>query len=219
MQYKQKIEKLVEELSIQDDTRILWSEIGAPADIALLEKAERLFAKGLKSELLQFYREMNGLQIIWEDNKSDKNIAAYDPLLFLRWNVKYKAVINFLPLQIIIDPAVWKDTVWFEDDVKTAVDFLGDQTSNDLIRKKLMPFDLFSVDMSMAVYAGKVQDHVLLLEDYHIDYSDSLITSFNDYLEFLILSGGLVSARFKVFNGINGHRQPILNFDKLKTRL
>ena len=149
----------------------------------------------------------------------NQDVTTMKPLIFLKTNIKFDGVINFLPLEIAFEKEIWKDTIWFENDSAKNVQFLGDQTSNDFIKKKLIPLDFFSVDMSVAIYIKPELEYCLLLQDYHIDYEDSRITVFEEYLNFIIAIEGDSAARYKAFNQINGHKNSVLNSPQLLKQL
>mgnify|MGYP001792907532 CR=1 FL=1 len=128
-------------------------------------------------------------------------------MLFLNKEISFDGVINLLPLEILLSKDTWKNTVWFENDKNTQLDFLGEPTSISEIRKNILPFDFFSVDMSMAIYPNKSNNYVFLLQDYHIDYTNSLITYFDVYISFILKTKGLVKSRYEKFNALNGYKK------------
>lgn len=213
--YKAIFEKVIDEIKEDKKIKFLHTNFADPATPDLLEKASMLFSKGHESDIIKFYSEMNGLQVIWNYEEGVSKEICINPLSFLSKEILFDGVINFLPLEIFLNQDTWKNTIWFENDKYTEVDFLGELISIAKIRKKILPFDFFSTDMSMAIYTTKIDDYVFLLQDYHIDYTNSLITYFDDYINFIQKTKGLVKSRYNMFNVLNGYRKPFIKKDQL----
>ncbi len=208
--YKEKFENMIEVLNKDKKIKFLHINFGVPAPTNLLEKASESLSNDLEGDIIKFYSEMNGLQIIWNYDGRINNETEFKPLLFLNKEIQFDGVVNFLPLEILLNQTTWKGTIWFEDDKEIETNFLGEEVSVQMIRKKLLPFDLFSTDMSMAIYSNSKNDYVLLLQDYHIDYTNSLITFFDDYINMILKTKGLVKSRYEIFNALNGYRKPVI---------
>lgn len=217
--YKEKFENMIEVMNKDKKIKFLHINFGAPAPTNLLEKAGESLSNDRESDIIKFYSEMNGLQIIWNYEDKINNETEFKPLLFLNKEIQFDGVINFLPLEIFLNQLTWKGTVWFEDDKDIDANFLGEEVSIKMIRKKLLPFDLFSTDMSMALFSNSTNDYVLLLQDYHIDYTNSLIAYFDDYVALILKTKGLVKSRFEIFNALNGYRKPVIKAAQLIQKL
>jgi hypothetical protein len=217
--YKEKFENMIEVINKDRKIKLLHINFGPPASKFILEKASEFFFNGLESKIIEFYSEINGLQIFWNYEDRINNETEFLPLLFLNKELKFDGVINFLPMEIFLHQHTWKGTVWFEDDKDIYTKFLGEEISIKIIRKKLLPFDLFSTDMSMAFFSNTINNYVLLLQDYHVDYTNSLITYFDDYISLVLKTNGLVKSRFRIFNALNGYRMPVEKAEQLIRKL
>lgn len=208
MDYRKRFEDLADRIRGDSARVLLYASFGPPADPAVLEAARDRHFGGRDSAVLAFHAAMDGVSLYWNDAGRPEPDREYPPLLLLRKDLRFDGVINILPLATALDPATWKGTVWFENDSQAPAEFLGATLPKAALRRHLFPFDLFSTDMSMALYLGTDPERVLLLQDYHVAYGDSRVTDFATYLEFLLASEGRTAARLRAFNALNGHRLP-----------
>jgi hypothetical protein len=217
--FLENLEMIVGEITNSTDFEVLYFKVNKPAPNSVIDLTREKFFSGNDNSLLEFYRICNGLQLIWS-LKGDTNVNInFFPLLFLHRAVKFQGVINLLPVEIAFNSEQWKDTVWFEDDSERVLYFIDGEWANNVIKKKLIPVDYFSVDMSMAVYPAANKNFILLLKDYHIDYDNSYLTFWEDYLDFIIRTKGEVKKRYKAFNKLSGFKNPPLNYNQLLENL
>jgi hypothetical protein len=215
----EKLHLVADEVQKAGNKKLLHFDLAPPAPPALVEEVREKHFSGRDNALLDVYRQCNGFQLIWDRVEKDPPDVDFHPMIFRKRNLKFEGVINFLPLEIAFDEAQWKDVVWFDNDSERALEFGGINSTNRIIKKSLFPVDFFSVDMSVACFNGKDNCYMVLLQDYHIGYTDSMLVLCEDYLSFLLETQGLVSARYKVLNQLDGYRQPALGIDGLLQRI
>lgn len=216
--YRNRFTAMAEGIGKDAARELLQASFGSPGRPAAVAALRQRYNLGEDSAFSRIYAEMDGVQILWNQRNrpgAAQAPAAPMPLLFLKRKVAFDGVINLLPLEVLLDTGVWKGTLWFDEDPATRTTFLGEETDEASVRKRLLPFDLFSVSMSMAAAFSAGKEFVLLLQDYHLDWRDSRLASFSDYLEFLLAAEGRVQARSKTFNTLNGHSKPVLAADQL----
>lgn len=216
--YRNRLAAMAEGIAGDAARDLLQARIGSPGGPAALAALRQRYGLGEDSTFARIYAEMDGVQILWNRHDRPGTVPAPadpSPLVFLRRNIAFDGVINLLPLEVLLDAGVWKGTLWFDEDPADRTSFLGEETDEAAVRKRLLPFDLFSVSMSMAAAFSGGREYVLLLQDYHLDWRDSRLASFADYLDFLLATEGRVQARSKTFNTLNGHGKPVLAADQL----
>lgn len=167
MNWLSRFSNLVNEIGQNSNTELLSFQTFSPIQETQLLSLEEKYNITFPKQVLNFYKQTNGLQLSWvlednEDFSQEKNVLPKDilPWDIFEKNINFEdGVIMLLPLEIALEKKV---------------------------------FDAFSHYHQMIFSLENF--HLTVSEDDHFS-NDFLTTDFESYLEFLIASKGLVSRR------------------------
>lgn len=202
---------MVEELREHPKVVVLHYHIFPPATDEQIALVENKLGITLDESITSFYKQSNGLQLIWvfkSNEKFDESIhfPNDEHLDFHRQYEDYHTEDGTVMIQPIESAFLrdWKDVVYFDDmnkevpnDRNEEAEFLlGKIYSIYDFHQKIQPFDCFSKYSDMAFFLnGSGNPAVLLGDDHHNVYTDSKITDFESYMEFIIANKGLGERR------------------------
>lgn len=217
--YLERFNRLVVELERHAKVEILTYHSFPPVRVQDIEKIEKQLGFKIDQAIKQFYQETNGLQLRWilrsnEDFK--ENVHKFSEAV-LDWDyatVEYRpedGCILFLPIEKVFDtdseyikPNV-SEVVLIEDASYTLTDFY----------KKIKPFDQFSHYCNMAFFINKKgQQQVLMGDEQHLCYTDSRLSNFESYLEFLLATKGVCQKRKQFYGHYQGYSLALLETPK-----
>jgi uncharacterized protein YjbI with pentapeptide repeats len=221
MSYLARFHQLAEELKAHPKVRLLAYHSFPAVDPTKVSKAEQLLGQPLDRKIKEFYRETNGLQLRWifENNEDlDERVHQWKTKAE-HWNYAKDAfraedgVIFILPFE-----AVFIDPIDHGLDIlggQEEIEFMNDRQDLLAFYQKIRPFDAFSSYCNMAFYMDGTAKPPLLMGDEHCsNYTDSRLTDFESYLEFLLATKGLCRKRKSFYGQYQGHELAALLTDE-----
>lgn len=222
MSYLKRFKEMVEEISKDETFEIVEFKIMPPISKIDLKKIEYTIGAAFSASIRSFYLETNGLHLRWRINpllnreltKQLKKKSSDYSIVIAETEYDAFTRINLLPLYESIIKRDWKESRG-EDSVN--ISFNGQNYKYADFRKKIKPFDLFSLENCMAFFIepGNGEPLIMMLTDFYTEWSNSRLTNFESYLEFLLSTRGIVEAREKIFADLNGNLKKPLVGDKL----
>jgi hypothetical protein len=184
----------------------------------------------LDESIVQFYKEFGGFQLQWihrenprfEENHSVvNNNQKLEDTYHLEDYYVNDGSIFIQPIHRIFFTDGFDEMYRFasESDKARAIkmytemkeDFAGKSMSVLDFMRNTKTFDLFSKNLDMAFYIdGTSNPPVVLGQDHQACYTDSRITDFKTYIDFLCYSKGIVQARSNYYTKYKGHELPRL---------
>ena len=217
MTYLERFRQLAEEIQSHPLLEVVEFKVNAPASEASFIQVEQKLGAPLADAIRAFYRETDGLVLHWKLKSSttyealEEISSQYDDYWIESVEDGYRpfAKIDILPLEETFFTADW-DRIFSVTDER--LEFAGRSYNPHDFAKMLRPFDEFSVTDCMAflVEAGVGDPKVLLLQDHYANWGSSRLTNFESYLEFLLITRGIVDARAEIYEEYEGHTQPPL---------
>lgn len=213
---------LVEELKKNEDISVLNNHIFPPVSNGDFSAISDYLGKQLDKDIVDFYKETNGLQIRW----IYKNNPRYNPRLHIENELPftyldviteefyYDGCINILPLNEVFFDIDWNTVFVFDEDAGKSFNFMHEDFDLMDLKKKLRPFDLFARNDCMSFFTGSSIDFLpcVLQQSYYLDFNSSRVTDFTSYLSFVLENNLLVKSRRSKYNEINGHlKQPLIH--------
>ncbi|MDX1903076.1 MAG: hypothetical protein SFU27_02860 [Thermonemataceae bacterium] len=219
--YLERFEKMVNELRQNENVVLLTYQILPPPKTVLLEKIIQEYPL-LNADFKAFYEVCNGIQLRWIHKKNE----AYNPSIHSYQDAPLQATYGMQDYQpedglVMIIPIElfsydWIDSVYFDEDFmhENQTEFANKTYNTFEFAKSVKPFDIFSMYRQMNIFTGNMQDFthypVLMGDDHQACLTDSRITNFASYLEFILYSKGLVNARGTFYSKYNGSKFPPL---------
>ena len=219
--YTTRVEQMIREINSSENVSLVSYWKGDPLSNRDLSSLEQDFNFPIDEKIIQFYQEMNGLQIRWVhkqnsffDSIPEYSNTAFDPLLpsFEEW--KFDGSINIWPLRRAIIEENWEDVIWFNDEDQEINDFVDGAELVTKIKQCIRPFDIFQTYYAMAFYLNDSKNNwsVLMVGNYFQSFNESLLTNFESYVNFLFATLGSVFLRQKYFYCFDGFRNSMVKF-------
>lgn len=209
--YLSRFNEMVEGLRKHPKVVVLHYHIFPPATNEQIAQVENKLNITLDQSIVSFYKQTNGLQLIWIFKSNEKfdeatHFPDEKPLDFLRQFEDYYTEDGTVMIQPIESAFLkdWKGIVYFDDMNKEILNdnneevehLLGKNYSVYDFHQKIQPFDCFSKYADMAFFLdGTGNPPVLLGDDHQNVYTDSKVTDFESYMEFIIANKGLGERR------------------------
>ncbi|MEO8761952.1 MAG: hypothetical protein ABI388_10810 [Bacteroidia bacterium] len=180
----------------------------------------------LDKSIIQFYKEFGGFQLQWIHKENPRfegnhNIISNEKELEETYHLgEYYVNDGSIFIQSI-------ERVFFTDNfdemfkyssesekaraiesyTEMQTDFAGKSMSVLDFMRNTKTFDLFLKNLDMAFFVdGTSNLPVILGQDHSACYTDSRITDFKTYIDFLSYSKGLIQARVNYYTKYNGHK-------------
>ncbi len=217
--YLLRFQKMVEELREHPKVQVTHFHTFPPASDQEIEKVEQALGYSLHSSIREFYQQTNGLQLLWiytlnEQFDSEVHFERKQPLDFYRQYHDYYPEDGAVMIQPIHSAFLhdWKEQVYFDFMThEEEEEFLDKKYGSLDFHQKLKPFDAFNKYYDMAFFLdGSSNPPVILGDDHQACYTDSKVTDFSSYLEFILANKGAVSRRKNFYHQFSGHRSPVL---------
>jgi hypothetical protein len=173
----------------------------------------------LDKSITDFYRECNGLQLLWshpENANLDKKIKFVGSKHFLNG---YSITDDFsFDGAILIEPIKkvflqdWYNHIYFDFTIadKREIIFANKTYIEPDFSQRIKPFDRYTLFNEHAFFLdGSPNPPVLMGDDYQACYTDSCLMNFSDYLEFILYHYASVQARRNFFSKYNGNKHPL----------
>jgi hypothetical protein len=205
---------MVAELRAQPKIRILADQI-LPPDEGAIERVEQVLGHELDPAISAFYRQCGGLQLRWVhvDNPSfneERDQFVPEVLDWLYELEDYHVTDGSIMLVDVEDAFLrsWEGFIHFSGQREREEEFAG-RTFKDF-DLHVHPFDIFNKynDMAFFLGTGTPSPPVIMGDDHMACYTDSYVTDFGSYLEFLLYSRGLIAARRAFYSRYRGDREP-----------
>jgi hypothetical protein len=196
-----------------------------------VEEVQKTLGCQLDESIIDFYHACNGVQLLWYHKDNTKIQKELDFLksnnnqpLDSQWCLSALGSSHSFDGAIMIAPikeallADWYDFIYFDFTIndKNQVNFAGKEYIEPDFSKRIKPFDIYSVYNDMAFFLdGTSNPAVLMGDDQMACYTDSLLTNFTTYLDFLCYSRGLVQARRNLFSKYMGHHSAPITLDSI----
>lgn len=182
----------------------------------------------LDDSIIQFYKEFGGFQLQWihienphfEGNHDIvNNNQELEDTYHLEDYFVNDGSIFIQPIHRVFFTDGFDEMYRFasESDKSSAIasytemkeDFAGKSMSVLDFMRNTKTFDLFSKDLDMAFYIdGTPNPPVILGQDHQACYTDSRITDFKTYIDFLCYSKGIIQTRVNYYTEYKGHEKP-----------
>lgn len=195
MSIKNQFEELIASLSEDPTIEVIWSSI---------EDGTNLGNSSLPNDLVEFYTQINGLQLVWlkktnpffKDKSYKKRSQPFSWLEMWEDDFAYDGSIMLLPYDISFGNS-WENKVWYKAEERYSTSFRGKKMSMLEFKKRIIPFDLFNRYYSVSYFKNDPDlDHPLLLgQDFGADYTSSKLYTLKEYLKLLISTKGHVKSR------------------------
>jgi len=210
---------MVATLQAQPAVQLLTFCTFPPASEEQLLAIEQALGFPLDETIKNFYRQTNGLQLRWImkanpsfDSEAHQFQAA--PVDWMYAHFDYwpeDGSILLWPIDEVFSYD-WKEFIYFDwmNDADTET-FAGQTYGLLSFSKKIKPFDIFSKELDMAFFMDGTSNPPVIMGD--TCYTDSFITSFASYLEFLLYTKGIIEARDEFYSKYNGHKKGVLQTD------
>lgn len=220
MSYLARFHQLANELEKHPKVRLLAYFTFPSVSDELLQKVEQSLGTALDERIKTFYKASNGLQLRWIfENNEDFNAQIHQPdKTPSDWQYATDAfraedgVIALLPLEQVFASGN-QGFDWVE--AQTPLEFLGESQRLSDFYGRIKPMDEFSFYCNMAFYLnGSGYPPVLMGDEQRSNFTDSRLTDFNSYLEFLLATKGLCRKRKTFYGQYQGHLQPALMTDE-----
>ncbi len=223
--YLTRFQNLADEIASHPWLQLREFQVNQPASDDIFEAVKDYLGFPLSEFIYNFYRQANGLRLRWTikpgitDDEFEKLSEISDDYEIIDADLESDeypfANINILPIEESLIERNWQGIIYFEEDIDLAhMEFeFAQKTYNRIdFGKKLKPFDVYSNESCMAfLIEDNVQTpKVLCLGDHYIEWDSTRITDFNSYLEMLLATKGITSARDRIYSKYRGDRQPIL---------
>lgn len=217
--YLQRFKKMVSVLHAHPKVQLLHFNTFPPCSEETFKAIEQKSGQVLDPNFKAFYRETNGLQLTWILKTNDR----YHPQQHkyrkqeLPWDFGTKefrsedACIMLLPIEQIFSSL--NDFIPETEVSNHELDFLGYNFSYNQLYANLHVFDPFSKFCDMAFFKDVQQKRWLVLmgDEGGECYTDSRLTDFDSYMEFLLAYKGYCQKRKQFYGLYQGHEEPILS--------
>jgi hypothetical protein len=217
--YLERFENMVQML--ENDSQVIVKAFHRfpPATDSQIKQLGQKLGVDLHQSIKDFYKQTNGLQLLWSFRSNEHSTTPSGGTLdFYRQYEDYQpedGAVMIFPLE----------TAFFNESVAerysqatphgTPMKFLGKGYSWAEFGSRIRPFDGFNKYYDMAFFLdGSGNPPVILGDDHQACYTDSRVTDFESYLEFLIANKGLVGRRKDFYGQYNGHQSPPLRTPK-----
>lgn len=221
MSYLARFNQLAEELKAHPKVRLLAYHQFDPIDPQRVLELEKKIGLTLDRRIKDFYLESNGLQLRWifENNEDlDERLHQWKAEAE-HWNYAKEAfrvedgVIFILPFE-----QMFSSSPQHEFDLMAGQEELNFMGQNyDLVdfHQKIRPLDAFSSYCNMVFFMDGSAYPPLLMGDEHCsNYTDSRLTDFESYMEFLLATKGICRKRKSFYGQYEGHTLANLQTDE-----
>jgi len=219
--YLTRFEQMVGELRRNDDIVVLHYQVLPPPPTDLLESIVEKFPL-LIADFKAFYEVCGGLQLRWIHKKNkDYNPETHyyqdspvSPYYGIQDYYAEDGFVMIIPIEVFNDD--WLDIIYFDEDFmhNDSTQFAHKEYNTFEFSKAIKPFDMYSIYQQMNIFTGNTTDFqkypVLMGDDHQACLTDSKITDFASYLEFILYAKGLVNARATFYGKYNGNNLPAL---------
>jgi hypothetical protein len=202
--YKQKLNDLFSEISHAGDIEVHSFILRPPLSS---EELDKLFHEHkLPSALMLFYGQMNGCQLSYTfksntDFKKEE-FGYYDHEFPLMWpNENYwhlDGCINILPIDFICRNN-WKDYIWFDSKNDVEMQYKDQLIKQSDFEKRIKPVDVFSKHSIAVIFPVGEESDILLSTDHNASYTDYESVKFDEYIDAVIYTNGIIDKRKEVF--------------------
>ncbi len=199
--YLQRFIQMVEDLRQYPGISVTHFKTFPPITKKELSEIHQHLGYELDKNILDFFKETNGLQLLWSFEPAGKRDEEPDWKMATRHRLSDKGVIMIWPLKKIVQTD-WAEQIYYDWMLSdNSMIFLNKKYNLYCFSEIIKPFDLFSNQNDMAfLLDGSPNPPVILGEDQQGCYNESAITDFKSYLEFLLANKGLVSKRKEWFS-------------------
>ncbi len=213
--------KMVEDLKNHPKIQVSRFHTFPPAGIDQIRKVEQQLGYELHDSIKEFYRQSNGLQLLWifkhnEQFDKEAHNESTSPMDFDRQYYDYHpedGAIFIRPIEeaFLMD---WQERIYFDFMKNSENEKFGNREYGLLdFHQRIKPFDCFNKYYDMAFFLdGTGNPPVILGDDHQACYTDSRITDFASYMEFILANKGLIQRRKDFYAEYAGHQK-----EKIKT--
>lgn len=221
--YLNEFNAMVEEIKNHQELVLLNTHVCPPVTQAEIDEVQEELGFQLEPSILDFYKQANGLSLRWihkenpnyepeEYTYSDKFMSHFD---VIDNNGEEDGCICILPLKKMLVGINWKDHLYFDDDDEDKKEFMGKSYDSLEFDRSLRPFDYFNF-YNMAAFFIKEKTAplpVIMGDDHGACFDDSLITSFQSYMNFVLAHYGATAPRKETLGQYGGWEQPLFTYD------
>ncbi len=214
--YLARFSKMVEDLQNHPKVQVTHFHLFPPATDKQILFVEEKLGYSLDENIKSFYQQTNGLQLLWiyktnEQFDESKHISHTQTLDFNRQYFNYypeDGAVMIRPIEQVF-LSDWKEQIYFDfmsnDNQET---FMGNIYGELEFSQKIKPFDSFNKYYDMAFFLdGSSNPPVILGDDHQACYTDSKVTDFASYLEFILANKGAIYRRKGFYSEYAGHKK------------
>lgn len=213
--------EMAENLKNDSSVEVIHFDYSSGTTLAELEYIEATYNLTLSKEIKEFYLNLNCFQLLWINKNNpdyDVNKHVYQAGGFdFEWPVKkelpFDGCINIWPIGDAF-AYNWDEHITFEEEKEQSILIENTQYNLYDVKKRFIPFDLFSKDDCVGFYNSittNTVDKIIYASDNYISFRDSKSHSMPQYLDLLIKSKGRINDRQMPFKGGRGFTFPLIN--------
>lgn len=206
--YLDRFKAMVGELKAHPDVVVTHFNVFPPVSERAILRATHEFGAEIPENFVNFYRRTNGLQLRWlfrGASDFDAQLGKGGKYSELSYSSVYaddgsvEGCINIQPMQNVFGfGGGWEGIVYFEEAKdRFTQEWAGKSYPNNAFRKSMKPIDYFHFFYSILLLTIDKSGNLplLLTSGYFKNIGQSGFSNFGDYLEFILATKGLVSAR------------------------
>ncbi len=216
--YLERFRKMVDMLQNHPKLEVLTFQTFEGLEESTLQEIEARLGYKLELAIREFFMQTNGLQLRWifKDNEyyeADKHQFKSGPVAWNYSLLDYRpedGVVMIWPLEKILFTN-WEEQLYFEWMKGSEEQFMG--KTYDLLdfSQSIRPFDLYSKYNDMAFVLNEEGNPPAIMgDDHQACYTDSLVTKFESYVEFVLANLGLVERRKDFYGIYAGHNKQLV---------
>jgi hypothetical protein len=213
--YRERIEALIAELDANPRVQVTWAYVAPPASASTIAKVEKAYGR-LDPSIKAFYQSCDGFALQWYDKSSPKFDAKKHKRNkgkpgggHLAGDYNFAAgSADFLPIEETFVSASWKEILYFDWMTNSSKAKFAKKSYGELdLAQSIRVVDNFSM-FNLAGFitiVDKANPPISIGDDHGACWTDSLLTSFPDYLETVIATYASIEARRAILLADNGH--------------
>jgi hypothetical protein len=213
--YRERLEAMIAELDANPRVQVTSAYVAPPASASKIAKVEKAYGP-IDKAIKAFYQSCDGFALQWYD-KSSRNFDAKKhkrkkgkpTSRDISGDYNFAAgSADFLPIEEAFVSASWREILYFDWMTNSSKEKFAKKAYGELdLAKSIRIVDNFSMFnlAGMITIVDKANPPISIGDDHGACWTDSLLTSFPDYLETVIATYASIEARRATLLAHNGH--------------
>jgi hypothetical protein len=206
--YLERFKAMVEELRAHPDVVVTHFHVFPPVSERVLLRARHEFGAEIPEDFIDFYRRSNGLQLRWLLRSApdlDALVKEGGKSVELSYDSVYEddgrvaGCVNIQPIQNVFwNTSIWNSILYFENvNDRSSTKWENGIYPSNAFRRSLVPIDYYHFYYSILLLTIEKQTKISLLASngYFKNLEPAEVSSFKEYLEYLLASMGVVIGR------------------------